>query len=150
LRNMKAVVQRVIEGQVLVGERICGAIRQGLVVLIGVGRDDTTKDADFIADKIVNLRIFEDEAGKMNRSVSDIGGAVLAVPQFTLYGDARKGRRPNFMEAAPPELGEPLFNRVKEQMLQRGIPVETGEFGAHMIVKIINDGPCTIILDSRA
>ncbi|NLW45563.1 MAG: D-tyrosyl-tRNA(Tyr) deacylase [Syntrophomonadaceae bacterium] len=147
---MKAVVQRVIEGQVLVGERICGAIRQGLVVLIGVGRDDTTKDADFIADKIVNLRIFEDEAGKMNRSVSDIGGAVLAVPQFTLYGDARKGRRPNFMEAAPPELGEPLFNRVKEQMLQRGIPVETGEFGAHMIVKIINDGPCTIILDSRA
>ncbi len=150
MRNMKAVVQRVIEGQVLVGERICGAIRQGLVVLIGVGRDDTTKDADFIADKIVNLRIFEDEAGKMNRSVSDIGGAVLAVPQFTLYGDARKGRRPNFMEAAPPELGEPLFNRVKEQMLQRGIPVETGEFGAHMIVKIINDGPCTIILDSRA
>ena len=147
---MKAVVQRVIEGQVLVGERICGAIRDGLVVLIGVGRDDTIKDADFIADKIVNLRIFEDEAGKMNRSVSDIGGAVLAVPQFTLYGDARKGRRPNFMEAAPPELGEPLFNRVKEQMLQRGIPVETGEFGAHMIVKIINDGPCTIILDSRA
>jgi len=147
---MKAVVQRVIEGQVLVGERICGAIRDGLVVLIGVGRDDTLKDADFIADKIVNLRIFEDAAGKMNLSVSDIGGAVLAVPQFTLYGDARKGRRPNFTEAAPPELGEPLFNRVKEQMRERGIPVETGEFGAHMIVRIINDGPCTIILDSRA
>ncbi len=147
---MKAVVQRVIEGQVLVGERICGAIRDGLVVLIGVGRDDTIKDADFIADKIVNLRIFEDEAGKMNLSVSDIGGAVLAVPQFTLYGDARKGRRPNFMEAAPPEAGEPLFNRVKEQMRERGIPVETGEFGAHMIVRIVNDGPCTIILDSRA
>lgn len=147
---MKAVVQRVIEGQVLVGERICGTIQQGLVVLIGVGRDDTVKDADFIADKIVNLRIFEDAAGKMNLSVSDIGGAVLAVPQFTLYGDARKGRRPNFMEAAPPESGEPLFNRVKEQMRERGIPVETGEFGAHMIVRIINDGPCTIILDSRA
>ncbi len=120
------------------------------MVLIGVGRGDTIKDADFIADKIVNLRIFEDGAGKMNLSVSDIGGAVLAVPQFTLYGDARKGRRPNFMEAAPPESGEPLFNRVKEQMRERGIQVETGEFGAHMIVRIINDGPCTIILDSRA
>ncbi|MGI6514115.1 MAG: D-tyrosyl-tRNA(Tyr) deacylase [Syntrophomonadaceae bacterium] len=147
---MKAVIQRVIEGQVLIGERICAAIQQGLVVLIGVGRGDTIKDADFIADKIVNLRIFEDGAGKMNLSVSDIGGAVLAVPQFTLYGDARKGRRPNFMEAAPPESGEPLFNRVKEQMRERGIQVETGEFGAHMIVRIINDGPCTIILDSRA
>ena len=147
---MKAVIQRVIEGQVLIGERICAAIQLGLVVLIGVGRGDTIKDADFIADKIVNLRIFEDGAGKMNLSVSDIGGAVLAVPQFTLYGDARKGRRPNFMEAAPPESGEPLFNRVKEQMRERGIQVETGEFGAHMIVRIINDGPCTIILDSRA
>lgn len=147
---MRAVIQRVIEGQVLVGERTTGKIGHGLVALIGVGRDDEPRDSEFIADKIVNLRIFEDQAGKMNLSVADVGGAVLAVPQFTLYGDARKGRRPNFTEAAPPELGVQLFNRVKAQIMDRGIKVETGEFGAHMIVRIINDGPCTILLDSRA
>ena len=147
---MRAVVQRVIEGQVLVGKKTTGRIECGLVALIGVGRDDGVRDMEFIADKIANLRIFEDQAGKMNLSVADIGGAVLAVPQFTLYGDARKGRRPNFTDAAPPELGVQLFNQVKEQIRDRGIRVESGEFGAHMTVKIINDGPCTIILDSRA
>ncbi|MGI6550253.1 MAG: D-aminoacyl-tRNA deacylase [Syntrophomonadales bacterium] len=147
---MRAVIQRVIEGQVQVGERTTGRIEHGLVALIGVGKDDGLRDVEFIADKIVNLRIFEDQAGKMNLSVLDIGGAVLAVPQFTLYGDARKGRRPNFTEAAPPELGVQLFNQVKEQIKGKGIRVETGEFGAHMVVRIINDGPCTILLDSRA
>lgn len=147
---MKAVVQRVIEGQVLVGERTIGRIELGLVALIGVGKDDGIRDSEFIADKLANLRIFEDQAGKMNLSVADIGGSILAVPQFTLYGDARKGRRPNFTEAAPPELGVELFNLVKEQIRARGIRVETGEFGAHMVVRIINDGPCTILLDSRA
>ena len=143
-------MQRVIEGQVLVGERTTGRIELGLVALIGVGKDDGIRDSEFIADKLANLRIFEDQAGKMNLSVADIGGSVLAVPQFTLYGDARKGRRPSFTEAAPPELGVELFNRVKEQIRARGIRVETGEFGAHMVVRIINDGPCTILLDSRA
>jgi len=147
---MRAVVQRVVEGQVLVGERTAGIIEHGLVALIGVGKDDNVRDSDFIADKIANLRIFEDQAGKMNLSVAEIGGAVLAVPQFTLYGDARKGRRPNFTEAAPPELGMQLFERVKEQIRDRGIRVESGEFGAHMVVRIFNDGPCTILLDSRA
>lgn len=143
-------MQRVIEGQVLVGERTIGRIELGLVALIGVGKDDGIRDSEFIADKLANLRIFEDQAGKMNLSVADIGGSILAVPQFTLYGDARKGRRPNFTEAAPPELGAELFNLVKEQIRARGIRVETGEFGAHMVVRIINDGPCTILLDSRA
>jgi D-tyrosyl-tRNA(Tyr) deacylase len=147
---MRAVVQRVTEGQVLVGERTVGKVQTGLVVLIGIGKDDGVRDMEFMADKIVNLRIFEDQTGKMNLSVADIGGAVLAVPQFTLYGDSRKGRRPNFTEAAPPDLGIELFDRVKELIQARGIPVETGEFGAHMTVEIINDGPCTIILDSRA
>ncbi len=134
----------------MVGERIVGKIGKGLVVLIGVGRGDGQRDTDFIADKIANLRIFEDQAGKMNLSVAEIGGSVLAVPQFTLYGDAKKGRRPNFTEAAPPELGEQLFEKVKEQIQAMGVQVETGEFGAHMTVTIVNDGPCTIILDSRA
>lgn len=132
------------------GERIVGKVKTGLVVLIGIGKDDGVRDTEFMADKIVNLRIFEDQAGKMNLSVADIGGAVLAVPQFTLYGDARKGRRPNFTEAAPPDLGIQLFDRVKERIQARGIQVETGEFGTHMTVQIINDGPCTIILDSQA
>ena len=144
------MVQRVTRGRVEVEDQIIGEIGVGLVALIGVAQDDTAADAEYIADKIVNLRIFEDQAGKMNLSVADIGGAVLAVSQFTLYGDTRKGRRPNFMQAAPPDKGRELFHEVKQQISRRGIQVETGEFGAHMTVEIINEGPCTILLDSRA
>lgn len=130
-------------------DRIIGEIETGLLALIGVGKDDTLKEVDFVADKIVNLRIFEDQSGKMNLSVLDIGGQVLAVPQFTLYGDVKKGRRPNFTEAALPELGKSLFDEIIRKITERGIKVNTGEFGAKMLVEISNDGPCTIIIDSE-
>jgi len=132
-----------------VDDRIIGEIETGLLALIGVGKDDTLKEVDFVADKIVNLRIFEDQSGKMNLSVLDIGGQVLAVPQFTLYGDVKKGRRPNFTEAALPELGKSLFDEIIRKITERGIKVNTGEFGAKMLVEISNDGPCTIIIDSE-
>ncbi|NLV15774.1 MAG: D-tyrosyl-tRNA(Tyr) deacylase [Syntrophomonadaceae bacterium] len=146
---MKTVVQRVKSARVLVDDRIIGEIETGLLALIGVGKDDTLKEVDFVADKIVNLRIFEDQSGKMNLSVLDIGGQVLAVPQFTLYGDVKKGRRPNFTEAALPELGKSLFDEIIRKITERGIKVNTGEFGAKMLVEISNDGPCTIIIDSE-
>ncbi|MGE5416431.1 MAG: D-aminoacyl-tRNA deacylase [Acidobacteriota bacterium] len=146
---MRAVVQRAQRGKVTVDDRTIGEVGQGLVVLIGVKDGDGAVDADYIADKIVNLRIFEDEEGKMNHSVSDLGGQVLAISQFTLYGDVRKGRRPSFTGAAPPEEGLAWFNRVVEEIRKRGITVATGEFGEHMVVEIINDGPVTIILDSQ-
>ncbi|MGE5405393.1 MAG: D-aminoacyl-tRNA deacylase [Candidatus Saccharibacteria bacterium] len=146
---MRAVVQRARRGKVTVEDRVAGEIGVGLVVLIGVKDGDGAADAEYIADKLVNLRIFEDEEGKMNRSVSDLGGQVLAISQFTLYGDVRKGRRPSFTGAAPPEEGLAWFNRTLEEIRKRGIAVDTGEFGEHMVVEIINDGPVTIILDSQ-
>lgn len=146
---MRAVVQRVSAASVRVGDRIVGEISAGLVALIGVARDDGSSDADLIAAKISGLRVFDDDEGVMNRGVADIGGAVLAVSQFTLYGDARRGRRPSFIAAAPGETARPLFDRVVQLLRGAGVHVHTGEFGAEMHVTLTNDGPVTILLDSR-
>ena len=146
---MKVVVQRVSSASVAVGGETVGAIRHGLLLLVGVTHDDTEADAKWLADKIAGLRIFEDEAGKMNRSVLDVGGGILSVSQFTLYGDCRKGRRPNFMEAARPELAEPLYETLNRLLREQGLVVETGRFGAMMEVSLVNDGPVTLILDTR-
>jgi D-tyrosyl-tRNA(Tyr) deacylase len=142
------VLQRVTHGRVTVGGRTVGEIDRGLVVLIGVAGGDTESDADWLASKIALLRMFEDEDAKMNLSVLDVGGGVLLVSQFTLLADCAKGRRPSFGRAAPPEIGRVLYERVGDQLRQRGLVVETGEFGAHMSVQIHNDGPVTIILES--
>jgi D-tyrosyl-tRNA(Tyr) deacylase len=146
---MKAVVQRVKQSSVTVDEKVIGEIGAGLMVLLGVSVDDERKDADFLASKIVNLRIFEDAAGKMNRSLLDSGGAMLVVSQFTLMGDCRKGRRPSFIKAALPEKAVPLYEYFTRQVKAAGVPTATGQFGAMMDVALINDGPVTIILDSR-
>ena len=146
---MRAVVQRVSGASVEVGAERSGAIEQGVLALVGVARDDTESDAQAIASKIAGLRIFNDETGAMNRSLSEVGGAVLAVSQFTLYGDARKGRRPSFTDAAPGPEAEPLFDRVVDLMRREGLRVETGIFGASMRVSLVNEGPVTILLDSR-
>jgi D-tyrosyl-tRNA(Tyr) deacylase len=130
------------------GETI-GSIGQGFVVLLGVGKADTDADASYMADKVIDLRVCEDENGKMNRSLLDAGGAMLAISQFTLYGDARGQRRPSFIEAAPPDEGLRLFELFVEKARERGVRIETGRFGAHMIVEIENDGPVTVLLDSE-
>ncbi|MEN8142198.1 MAG: D-aminoacyl-tRNA deacylase [Thermodesulfobacteriota bacterium] len=145
---MRAVVQRVSECQVTVGEETTGRIAAGLTVLLGVNSHDTEKDADYLADKIANLRIFADEEDKMNLSVKDIGGEVLVVSQFTLYGDCRKGRRPSYNNAAPPELAERLYEYFVKSVEKQGLKVATGRFQAMMDVSLINDGPVTILLDS--
>ncbi len=145
---MKAVIQRVSEASVTVEGKVVGAIGTGLVVLLGVNHSDSQADADYLADKIVNLRIFNDEEGKMNHSLLDVEGKVLAISQFTLYANTRRGRRPSFVEAAPPEIAEPLYEYFMKQLQARGVQVEKGIFGASMLVKIYNDGPVTIILDS--
>jgi D-tyrosyl-tRNA(Tyr) deacylase len=124
-----------------------GSIGQGVVVLIGVTHGDTREQADWLAEKIAGLRIFEDAEGKMNLGLADVGGAALVVPQFTLYGDARKGRRPGFSDAAPPEVAEPLVDHFAQALQARGVPVATGVFRAHMLVEIHNDGPVTILLE---
>lgn len=144
---MKLVVQRVTRGSVSVSGEVVGAIDRGLVVLVGVRRGDTGDQADWLADKTARLRIFEDDAGKLNRSVLDVGGAVLAVSQFTLYGDATGGNRPSFIEAARPEDAEPLISRYIERLRSLGVPTETGRFRAEMQVVIHNDGPVTILLE---
>lgn len=146
---MRAVVQRSLASSVSVDGRTVGSISRGLVVLLGVGQGDTEADAAFMADKIANLRIFEDEQGKMNLSVLDVGGEVLLISQFTLYGDCRKGRRPSFIGAAGPEEADRLYQRVAEILREMGLTVSTGEFRAHMLVSIQNDGPVTILLDSQ-
>ncbi len=145
---MRAVVQRVKKSSVTVDGNITGKINQGLMVLIGVEEGDSEKDADYIADKVTGLRIFEDEQGKMNLSIEDIGGEVLAVSQFTLLADARKGRRPSFTKAAPPDEANALYKKVIEKISSKGINVEEGVFQAEMLVEIHNDGPVTILLDS--
>lgn len=145
---MRAVVQRVKKSSVTVDEKITGQIGQGLMVLIGIEDGDTEKDADYIADKICGLRIFEDDGGKMNLSIEDIGGEVLAVSQFTLLADARKGRRPSFVKAAAPEEANALYRKVIDKISSRNINVEEGIFQAEMLVEIHNDGPVTILLDS--
>ena len=146
---MRAVVQRVSEARVRVDSEVVGEIRGGLLVFLGVGREDGEQDVDFLAEKISNLRIFPDEAQKMNRSLLDAGGAMLVVSQFTLHGDCRKGRRPAFIAAAPPEQAEPLYERFVSRVEKLGVPVAAGRFGAMMEVELVNDGPVTLLLDSR-
>lgn len=146
---MRAVVQRVTESSVTVDGQITGATDEGLVVLIGVEEGDTDKDAGYIADKVSGLRIFEDENEKMNLSVKDVDGSILAISQFTLLGDVRKGKRPSFITAEDPEIANRLYHQVCENIRNQGIKVETGIFQAHMLVKINNNGPVTILLDSR-
>ena len=145
---MRAVVQRVSRARVLVENKVAGEIGPGLVVLIAVGRNDRPDAAASLAEKIVHLRILSDEHGKMNRSVSDTGGAILAVSQFTLYGDARGQRRPSFLEAADPDKGKALSEEFVRALRTFGVPVETGIFQAQMSVELVNDGPVTILLDS--
>ncbi len=145
---MRAVIQRAAWGRVRVDAEVVGEIERGLVVLVGVRRGDTPEDAEYLARKTANLRIFPDETGKMNRSVREIGGEVLAVSQFTLYADTRKGNRPSFVQAADPDLGKRLYELYVELLLKEGLHVETGVFGAMMEVELLNDGPVTIILDS--
>lgn len=146
---MRAVVQKSQRSSVVVDNEERSCIQQGLLVLLAVKKGDTRADGEYIVDKIINLRIFEDENGKMNRSLLEEGGDLLMVSQFTLYGDARKGRRPSFTDAEEPEVAQELFDYCVEWGRQRGVRVETGVFGAHMQVNIINDGPCTILLDSE-
>lgn len=146
---MRAVVQRVKKSSVMADGVLTGKSGRGLMVLIGVADGDTKQDAVYIADKITGLRIFEDEAGKMNRCVIDIGGEILAVSQFTLLGDVRKGKRPSFTKAAPPKEAKALYQAVIERMKESGLHVEEGIFQADMLVEIHNDGPVTILLDSQ-
>jgi D-tyrosyl-tRNA(Tyr) deacylase len=146
---MKVVVQRVSEAKVTVLGDVVGEIRAGLMLLVGVGQEDGESDIIWMADKLAGLRIFEDDGGKMNLSIEDIQGAILSVSQFTLYGDSRNGKRPNFMAAAKPELALSLYGQFNERLRSRGLKVETGRFGAKMEVSIVNDGPVTLILDSR-
>ncbi|MGB0035072.1 MAG: D-aminoacyl-tRNA deacylase, partial [Candidatus Acidiferrales bacterium] len=145
---MRAVVQRVSRARVAVDGRVTGEIRAGLVVLVAVGREDKPATASSMAEKVVNLRIFNDDQGKMNRSLLDAGGAVLAVSQFTLYGDARGQRRPSFIQAAAPEQGKALYEEFVRAVKALGVAIETGVFQAHMSVELVNDGPVTILLDS--
>lgn len=145
---MRAVIQRVSRARVVVGGTVAGEIEAGLVVLIAVGREDSAATSASVAEKIVNLRIFNDEHGKMNRSLIETGGAILAVSQFTLYGDARGQRRPSFLQAAPPERGKAGYEEFVRALTALGVTVETGVFQAHMSVEIVNDGPVTILIDS--
>jgi len=146
---LRAVVQRAARGSVSVEGNTVGEIGHGLVILLGVGRDDVPEDVSYLCGKIVNLRIFEDREGKLNRSLLDVGGSALVVSQFTLYGDCRQGRRPGFSEAAPADLGRGLYHSFVAGMDGLGINVVTGVFQAHMQVEIINDGPVTLLLDSK-
>ena len=146
---MRAVVQRVTAARVEVDDAVVGEIGAGLLVLLGVGKPDTAADAEYLAEKIAGLRIFSDSAGKMNLSLTDTGGAMLAVSQFTLYGDCRKGRRPSFDHAAPGEQARALYEHFVEAARRLGIRVETGTFQAHMAVSLTNDGPVTLIVESR-
>ena len=145
---MRAVIQRVTSARVIVEGRITGEIGAGLAVLLAVGREDPAATAKFMAEKIVNLRIFNDADGKMNLSLLDTRGALLAVSQFTLYGDARGGRRPSFIQAAPPELGKTVYEEFIRSVSELGVHVEQGVFQTHMSVELVNDGPVTILLDS--
>jgi D-tyrosyl-tRNA(Tyr) deacylase len=145
---MRAVLQRVSRASVRVSGSTRGEIGRGLVVLLGVRRDDSTTDLQWLSEKIVNLRIFEDLDGKMNRSLADIDGEMLIISQFTLYGDCRKGRRPGFSTAAPPETAEPMYERFIQDVKDKQIRVATGIFGATMEVELVNDGPVTLLLDS--
>ncbi|MBI4999224.1 D-tyrosyl-tRNA(Tyr) deacylase [Candidatus Gottesmanbacteria bacterium] len=146
---MRALIQRVNKGKVTIGGKVVGEIGKGMVILLGVANKDTEKEADFLAEKVVNLRIMADSAGKMNLSIKDVDGEILVVSQFTLYGDASGGRRPSFIQAASPDLAKRLYERFIEKLGSFGIKVATGRFGEYMELEIINDGPVTIMLDSK-
>lgn len=145
---MRAVVQRVLEAQVEVESQVVGQIKKGLLVYLSVGKTDMEKDARFMADKLVNLRIFADEAGKMNRNLVDVGGAILLVSNFTLHGDCRKGRRPSFDMAAGPETAQVLYEKAVTLIAEQGISVAKGVFGSHMHISSVNDGPVTFVVES--
>ncbi len=145
---MRAVVQRVSRARVTVGDDIAGEIGRGLLVLLGVGQEDGEDDADYLAEKIMGLRVFEDDSGKMNRAVGEVEGSVLVVSQFTLYGDVRRGKRPSFDAAAPPEKARTLYEYFVDRVLASGLRCETGKFQEMMQVEVVNDGPVTILLDS--
>ncbi|TKB08450.1 D-aminoacyl-tRNA deacylase [Desulforhopalus sp. IMCC35007] len=146
---MRVIVQRVSRAQVSVEGQVIGAIQRGLLVFVGIRKEDTEKDLQWLADKIIHLRIFEDTEGKMNKSLADIEGEMLIISQFTLYGDCRKGRRPGFSNAAPPLHAEPLYQQFITEIKTKGIKVATGVFQADMQVELINDGPVTLLLDSE-
>ena len=146
---MRAVVQRVASASVVVDGEIVGEIERGFLILLGVGTDDADADAVALAEKIAGLRVFEDEAGKMNLALADVGGQMLVVSQFTLFGDCRKGRRPSFVDAARPEKAELLYETFVAEVQGQGIHVETGRFQTHMDVSLVNDGPVTLLVDSR-
>lgn len=145
---MRVVVQRSKEASVTIAEEVVGKIEHGLVLLVGITQSDTEKEVEFVADKVANLRIFEDEEGKMNHSVLETGGQILSISQFTLYGDCRKGRRPNFMAAARPEHAEPLYELFNQKLREKGLHVETGRFGEMMDVRLLNHGPVTLIVEA--
>jgi D-aminoacyl-tRNA deacylase len=146
---MKVILQRSGKASVTVDGDVTGSIRKGYVLLVGITHDDTEKDADYIAKKVAGLRLWEDDEGKMNHSIDEVDGEILSVSQFTLYGDVRKGRRPSFIEAARPEKAEPIWNYFNEALREQGLKVETGVFGAMMDVSLVNDGPVTIIIESK-
>jgi D-tyrosyl-tRNA(Tyr) deacylase len=146
---MRAVVQRVSQARVVIDGEVVGRIDRGLLTLLGITSADSPEQAQWLADKLIGLRIFNDDDGKMNRSLLDVNGAMLIVSQFTLYGDCSKGRRPSFIDAAPPEIAIPLYEQFINAVKALGVPVQTGRFGAMMQVELINDGPVTLIVDSK-
>jgi D-aminoacyl-tRNA deacylase len=146
---MRIILQRVKQASVETGGEVVGSISQGVLALLGAGKDDTDQDVEYLVEKVLGLRIFEDDTGKMNLSVTDIGGEVLVVSQFTLYADCRKGRRPSFDKAAQPDLAEDLYEKFVQRIRDFGVPVQTGKFGAMMDVHLTNSGPVTLMLDSK-
>lgn len=146
---MKVVIQRSLEAKVTVNGEVTGQIDKGLVLLVGITHEDTEEDVRYVAEKVANLRLFEDETGKMNLSIFEAGGSILSVSQFTLYGDTRKGRRPSFSEAAKPDIAKPLWDLFNEELRKLNLHVETGVFGAMMDVSLTNDGPVTLIVESK-
>ena len=146
---MRVVLQRVSHASVTVEEKVIGKIQRGFLLLVGVTHDDAMEDMEYLVRKIVQMRIFEDEEGKLNRSIQDIGGEILSVSQFTLYADTKKGNRPSFSKAAPGDVALEMFEQFNGLLRETGIPVETGQFGANMKVELLNDGPVTILLDSK-
>ena len=148
-RVMRVVLQRVSHASVTVEEKVIGKIQRGFLLLVGVTHDDAMEDMEYLVRKIVQMRIFEDEEGKLNRSIQDIGGEILSVSQFTLYADTKKGNRPSFSKAAPGDVALEMFEQFNGLLRETGVPVETGQFGADMKVELLNDGPVTILLDSK-
>lgn len=146
---MRVVIQKVSEASVEVEGDILGSIEQGFMLLVGVGKEDTEEDVDYLVRKVANLRVFEDDDGKMNRALRDVAGSILSISQFTLLANTKKGNRPSFIEAAEPEMGEALYQSFNQKLRDLGFRVETGQFGAHMNVSLINDGPVTILIDSK-